>query len=110
MRIEQTILSNLLHNEEYARKVLPFVNKRYFSERKEAIIFEEYQNFFDKYNKPITKEILAIEVSNRKDLTDKEYNEFSEYISQIEAPRPIPIGSIMKQNLFVKRKLCIMPS
>ena len=85
MRIEQTILSNLLHNEEYSRKVLPFLNKRYFSERKEAIIFEEYQKFFDKYNKPVTKEILAIEVSNRKDLTDKEYNEFSEYISQIES-------------------------
>ena len=85
MRIEQTILSNLLHTEEYARKVLPFVNKRYFSERKEAIIFEEYQNFFDKYNKPITKEILAIEVSNRKDLTDKEYNEFSDYINKIES-------------------------
>ena len=84
MRIEQTILSSLLHNEEYARKVLPFVNKRYFSERKEAIIFEEYQNFFDKYNKPITKEILAIEVSNRKDLNDKEYNEFSDYINKIE--------------------------
>src|SRR6056300_1751631 len=84
MRIEQTILSNLLHNEEYARKVLPFVNKRYFSERKEAIIFEEYQNFFDKYNKPITKEILVIEVSSRKDLTDKEYNEFSDYINKIE--------------------------
>src|SRR5210317_1009459 len=85
MRIEQTILSNLLHNEEYSRKVLPFINKRYFSERKEAIIFEEYQKFFDKYNKPVTKEILAIEISNRKDLTDKEYNEFSDYISQIES-------------------------
>jgi len=85
MRIEQTILSNLLHNEEYSRKVLPFLNKRYFSDRKEAIIFEEYQKFFNKYNKPITKEILAIEVSNRKDLTDKEYNEFSEHISQIES-------------------------
>lgn len=85
MRIENTILSNLLHNEEYSRKVLPFINKRYFSERKEAIIFEEYQKFFDKYNKPITKEILAIEVSNRKDLTDKEYNEFSDYINKIES-------------------------
>jgi len=84
MRIENTILSNLLHNEEYSRKVLPFINKRYFSERKEAIIFEEYQKFFDKYNKPITKEILAIEVSNRKDLNDKEYNEFSDYINKIE--------------------------
>ena len=85
MRIENTILSNLLHNEEYSRKVLPFINKRYFSDRKEAIIFEEYQKFFDKYNKPITKEILAIEVSNRKDLTDKEYNEFSDYINKIES-------------------------
>ena len=104
MRIENTIINNLLHNEEYARKVLPFLNKRYFQDRKEAILIEEYQKFFDKYNKPPTKEILAIEVSNRKDLTDKEYNEFSEEINKIE-DTPINTDWLMNETeLFCKKK------
>ena len=48
MRIENSIISNLIHNEDYIRQVLPFLNKRYFSDRKEAIIFEEINNFFNK--------------------------------------------------------------
>ena len=104
MRIEETIISNLLHNEEYARKVLPFIDKRYFSERKEKIIFEEYDKFFDKYNKPLTKEILAIEVSNRKDLTDKEYNEFSEYINKIDNTEINPDWLMNETESFCKKK------
>ena len=104
MRIENTILNNLLYNEEYARKVLPFINKRYFQDRKEGIIFEEYQKFFDKYNKPITKEILAIEVSNRKDLTDKEYNEFSEYINKIDNTEINPDWLMNETESFCKKK------
>ena len=65
MRIENTILSNLMHNEEYCRKVLPFLKKRYFSDRKEAMIFEEISKFFDAYNKPATQEIIQIEVGSQ---------------------------------------------
>ena len=49
--IEQTALSNLIHNEQYARKVLPFMKGDYFSDRIERVIFEEIQNFVEKYNK-----------------------------------------------------------
>lgn len=78
MRIEQTILSNLVFNEEYCRTVLPFLNKRYFNDRKESIIFEEINRFFIEYNKCITPEILSIEVIKRKDISgleDKEIND-----------------------------------
>ena len=74
MRIEDTILSNLIHNEEYCRKVLPFLKKRYFSERKDAMVFEEINRFFNTYNKPITTEVLQIEVGNRKDMSDTDFN------------------------------------
>ena len=40
-RIERTALSNLIHNEEYTRKVLPFVKQEYFSDRLEGILFLE---------------------------------------------------------------------
>jgi len=80
MRIENTILSNLVHNEEYCRKVLPFLNKRYFSERKESMAFEEINKFFETYNKPLTSEILAIEMSKRKDLSATEDKELGDFV------------------------------
>ncbi|CAB5221302.1 DnaB Replicative DNA helicase [uncultured Caudovirales phage] len=83
MRIEQKILSNLVYDEQYCRKVIPFLKKEYFSDRKETIVASEIVNFFNKYNKPATKEILSIEVSNRKDLNDKELAEIDEYINNL---------------------------
>jgi replicative DNA helicase len=83
MRIEQKILSNLVNDEQYCRKVIPFLKKEYFSDRKEVILAQEIIEFFSKYNKPATKEILSIEVSNRKDLNDKELSEINECITNL---------------------------
>lgn len=76
MRIEKAILSNLIHNEDYCRKVVPFLKQEYFADRKESIIVFELIKFFNDYNKPASLEILAIEIGNRKDLNDKEIPEF----------------------------------
>jgi len=84
MRIEQKILSNLVHDEQYCRKIIPFIKKDYFSDRKEAILASEIVKFFNQYNKPATKEVLAIEVSNRRDLTDKEMAEINEFIRNLD--------------------------
>jgi replicative DNA helicase len=83
MRIEQKILANLIHDEQYCRKVIPFIKKDYFADRKEAIVAQEIVSFFTKYNKPLSKEILSIEVSNRKDLNDKELVEINDYIGTL---------------------------
>jgi replicative DNA helicase len=83
MRIEQKILSSLIHDEHYCRKVIPFIKKEYFSDRKETIIASELIEFFNTYNKPATKEILQIEISNRKDLTDKELVDVNSYVTQL---------------------------
>jgi replicative DNA helicase len=83
MRIEQKILSNLIYDEQYCRKVVPFIKRDYFADRKEQILAHEIIEFFNKYNKPATKDVLSIEVSNRKDLTDKELVELNEYITTI---------------------------
>lgn len=70
MRIEDTILSNLISSEEYSRKCLPFLEDSYFSDLVEKSILQEASAFFSKFNHPITPEILKIELGNRKDLTD----------------------------------------
>jgi replicative DNA helicase len=83
MRIEKTILSNLIHNEEFCRKVVPFLKTEYFSDRKEAVIVSELIKFFIDYNKPATAEILAIEIGNRTDLNDKDIPELEVYINDL---------------------------
>jgi len=87
MRLEQQILSRLIYDENYCRKVIPFLKREYFIDRKESIIINEISEFFTKYNKPVTKEILAIEVSNRTDINEKELVEVSSFIDTlVDAP------------------------
>lgn len=83
MRIEQKILANLIHDEHYCRKVIPFIKKEYFADKKESVVAAEIVKFFNSYNKPATKEVLQIEVSNRNDLTDKELVEVQTYIGSL---------------------------
>ena len=83
MRIEQAILSNLIHNEEFCRKVVPHLKTEYFADRKESAIAKILVEFFEKYNKPASSEILAIEIGNIKGLTDKEVPEFQQYAKEL---------------------------
>lgn len=85
MRIEQAILSNLIHNEEYCRKVVPHLKKEYFADRKEAAIVMILLNFFEQYNKPASPEVVQIELSNLKGFTDKEIPEMQEYAKTLQA-------------------------
>jgi len=71
-RIETTILRNLLFDEEYARKTIPFIQPDFFEDKSEKIIFEETTSFINKYDSCITVEALNIEVENRTDLTEEE--------------------------------------
>ncbi len=69
-RIETTILRNLVFNEDYSRKVIPFIQPDYFEQKPEQVIFEEIVQFIVKYGSAITVEALNIEVENRTDLTE----------------------------------------
>ena len=74
-RIETTVLRNLIYNEEFSRKVIPFIQPDYFEQRSEKIIFEEITKFIVKYGSAITIEALNIETDNRTDLTEAEVKE-----------------------------------
>ena len=63
-RIEETILRNLIHNEEYYRKVVPFLKAEYYENYHEKIIYEEIADFAAKYDKVPTKEVLTINLQN----------------------------------------------
>ena len=86
-RIETTILRNLVFNEEYSRKVIPFIEPDYFEQRTEKIIFQEITQFIVKYGSAITTEALSIELEDRTDLSEMEVKESREIISGLtDAP------------------------
>ena len=82
--IERTTLAHLIHNEDYCRKVIPFIKPLYFTNRDERIVFEEIEKFLEKYNALPTQETLTIGVDSRKDLTDEEYKKIVELIGSLE--------------------------
>ena len=81
--VEFLILRNLLHNEEYVRKVIPFVKAEYFEDTKQKVIFEEISKFVGEYNQPATKEILCIEIEKRNDINDSSFKEITDTVAAL---------------------------
>ena len=82
-RIEESILRNLLYNETYYRKVVPFLKAEYFQEYHEKIVFEEIADFAGKYDKVPTKEVLSINLQNRGDLTEEAFKDSLSKVSSL---------------------------
>ena len=72
MRLETTILKNLIYNEEYTRKVLPFLSVNYFQEREDKILYEKIAEYINQYNALPTQEALAIEL-DKSPIKDEEF-------------------------------------
>jgi len=79
-RIEQTILANLVRDDEYTRRVLPFLKDDYFSDRSERRVFSQIESFVGKYNNLPTKEALMIGLEEMGSLTESEYKECKDTI------------------------------
>ena len=73
-RVPLTILSNLLYDEVYARKVLPFIRDEYFEERTDRVVFQQIAQYIKSYDGLPTKEVLHIEAEKRDDLTQDEFS------------------------------------
>ena len=85
-RIETLILKNLIHNEEYSRKVLPFLSKDYFLEHTDKLLYQQIESFITKYNNLPTKEALVIELDNTP-LKDEEFENVSGLITHLEGEK-----------------------
>ena len=94
-RIETTAIRNLIHNEEYCRKVLPFIKEEYFIDRLEKLIFTEIYQFVNKYNNLPTKESLSIEMNTNKGVSEDEYKKMNEIISSLN-PEPINLDWLVE--------------
>ena len=82
--IEQTIINNLITNEQFSRKVIPFLKSEYFSIFYERIVFEEIQKYILKYKTIPTNESIAIEIDNRKSISEEDYQNSMKFLNGIE--------------------------
>ena len=87
MKLEQAILKNLVYNEDYLRKVLPFIKPDYFSDRTERTIFNEITSFTETYNNPPSIEAISIAIKEKNTLTDDEVKSCETYLKEVEANR-----------------------
>jgi replicative DNA helicase len=83
-KVEFLILRNLLFNEDYVRKVLPFLKEEYFEDPEQKIIYQEINKFLLEYNTIPTKDILCIEVERRNDVTQEQFQKLVHLVSTLE--------------------------
>ena len=81
MNLEVTILSNLIYNEKYARKVLPFLKSDYFTAREHKIIFLEIHEYISQYDALPSLNAIGIECQERVDLTEDQFKEIIQVLN-----------------------------
>ena len=89
-RLESTILKNLIYNEEFARKVLPFIKKEYFADNTEKLVFREIYEFIQQYKNPPTHEALVINFTEKRDLSETQVSESIQLLKEIHITKNEP--------------------
>jgi len=82
-RVETAVLNSLVHNEEYVRKVLPFIQKEYFSDYIEKILYECIFSYIEKYNSPPSIEAITIDLQ-KLSLNEQQFKDAQQYISRFQ--------------------------
>jgi archaellum biogenesis ATPase FlaH len=82
--VELLVLRSLLYNEDYARKVVPFIRGDYFEQPSQKIVFEEVSEFITEYDELPSKEALYIEVEKREDVNEEIYKQVKELIGVLD--------------------------
>ena len=82
--IEILILKNLINDDEFLRKVIPFLKKDYFQDYAQKIAFEEISSFVENYNRIPSKEVLLIETEKRSDMNETTFKEVASFITSLD--------------------------
>lgn len=104
MSIENIIFSNLMHNEDYGRKVLPFLSEEYFAGGSHRILFGIIKEYVDKYNGIPSKEALGINLSEKVGMSQQTFNEVRDVIVSLEPSESDPQWLIDQTEKFCQEK------
>jgi replicative DNA helicase len=89
-RLEHSILKNLVYNEEYTRKVLPFITQEYFSDVTEKLVFNEISEFVNQYKNLPTHEALVINFTEKKNLTEEQVRSSIKLLKELDDAKTQP--------------------
>jgi len=98
MAIETTILSNLVFNEEFARKTIPFLKEDYFKDQQDRLVFKLITDYVNKYNAFPSKEALAIDLSNKDGVGEQAFKQSKELISALTQDTETKIDWLLDQT------------
>tara|TARA_X000001382_G_scaffold90514_1_gene65121 strand:+ start:441 stop:1796 length:1356 start_codon:yes stop_codon:yes gene_type:complete len=73
-----------VYNEDFTRKVLPFIQSEYFSDSIERKVFTEIKEFVNRYEQVPTHEALVINFTEKKELTEDEVSKSIELLNEIK--------------------------
>ena len=82
--IEKTVLTNLIYNEEYYRRVFPYIKGEYFDDNSLKKIFETYSKYVEEYQEPPSIEALKLTLDKRKDLNEDSYQQVMSTIDEFQ--------------------------
>ena len=103
--MEQIILSNLITNERYTRKVIPYLDAELFHDVAEKLVFDKIREYFAEYNVLPTKEVLYTEVQNTTTLNENQFDDALELIRGLEADEKTKFDWLVNQSEeFVKTR------
>ena len=98
MAIENTILGNLVYNEEYGRKCIPFLKDEYFTSQSEKTLFKLIREYVDKYNTFPSKETLAIDLSNKDGISEETFKQSKELINSFTENQETKLDWLLDQT------------
>lgn len=96
--LEKTILSNLILNEEYSRRVYPYLKEDYFDDNALRKIFATCSDYVEQYKEPPSKEALKLAIEKRKDLTEDAYKEVTDVIDSLEIDNTTNQGFLLDET------------
>ena len=98
MAIEQLIFGNLLTNEDYGRKVIPFLKEEYFQDYSDKLTFNLVDDYVKKYNTFPTKEALIIDLSNKDGINEEVFKKTRDKISELSRDEKTEVQWLLDQT------------
>ena len=98
MSIERVIFDNLIFNETYGRKVIPFLKEEYFSDKNEKIVFNLIDDYVKNYNSFPTKEALYIDLTNKEGINEDSFQICKEIVDNINKQYDTDLDWLLNQT------------
>ena len=82
MKIETTILSNLISSPDYTRKVIPYIKEEYFQDSTEKVVFKTITRYVERYKSPPEHDVIKLDLQ-KVTLNEEQYKVAQEYVDNL---------------------------